>query len=186
MLKTRFKECLEKSPVIIAVRDTGWQEAIDSSAKIIFFCKANIMTIKEKIAEAHVNDKMALVHIDLNDGIGKDKTGIEFLAKCGVDGIITTRGNLIRYAREAGLIAIQRFFALDAMAVSSINDLSSTARPDYIEIMPGVINKVIKSFAKGACPVIVSGLIENKEEIESALSCGAVAISTSKTDLWNI
>ena len=144
------------------------------------------MTVEEKIKEIHSKGKVAFVNIDLSDGIGKAKAGIEFLAKCGVDGIVSTRGNLVKYAKELGIITVQRFFALDAKGISGISDLSSVTRPDFIEIIPGVICKIIKQFAKGSIPVLVGGLIDTKEEITDALSSGALAISTSKKDLWYI
>ena len=144
------------------------------------------MTVEEKVKEIHAKDKIAFVHIDLSDGIGKDKSGIEFLAKCDVDGIISTRGNLVKYANELGLITVQRFFALDAKGISGIKELSSVSHPDYIEIMPGVIGKIIRQFANGPIPVLVGGLIDTKEEIAEAINNGAVAISTSKKELWEI
>ena len=184
MLKTKLDEYLTGTPVIAAVQESGWQEAIQSPAKVIFCLRASLLTIKDRINEAHKCEKLVFVHLDLADGIGKDKTGLEYLSKCGVDGIITTRGNLVRFAKEMGLITVQRFFALDSQGVSAINDLISTSRPDYIEIMPGVIEKIISNFSKGSIPVIAGGLIESKNEVTAALSCGAVAVSTGKKELW--
>ena len=62
----------------------------------------------------------------------------------------------------------------------------SQAKPDLIEIMPGVIDKVIRRFACEKTPVIAAGLIETKAEVMGALSCGAVAVSTGKKELWDI
>lgn len=185
-MKATVKEYLAETPIIAAAHDFNWQDAIESPAKVILCCTANIITIGEKIEEVHKHGKLAFVHIDLSDGIGKDRSGIEFLAKCGIDGVISTRGNLVKYAKELGLITVQRFFALDAKGVAGINDLSSATRPDYIEIMPGVIGKIIRQFANGPIPVIVGGLIDTKQEAEDALKNGAIAISTSKKDLWYI
>lgn len=184
MLKTKLNEYLAETPVIAAVQENGWQEAIKSPAKVVFCLKANLLTIKDRISEAHKCGKLVFVHLDLADGIGKDKTGLEFLYSCGVDGVITTRGNLVRYAKEMGLITVQRFFALDSQGVSGINDLISTSRPDYIEIMPGVIEKIISNFSKGSIPVIAGGLIDAKSEVTAALSCGAIAVSTGRKELW--
>lgn len=186
MFKTKLDEYLADTPVIAAVQETAWKDAINSPARVIFCLKANLMTIKEKIEEAHKYEKLIFVHLDLADGIGKDKTGIEFLAKCGVDGVITTRGNLVRFAKEKGLITVQRFFALDSQGVSGIEDLIAASNPDYVEIMPGVIEKIISNFAKGSIPIIAGGLIENKSEVTTALSCGAIAVSTGRKDLWYI
>lgn len=183
-MKSKLKEIFESTPIIAAAHEHNWNDAIVSPAKVILCCAANIMTIEEKVKEIHSHGKVAFVNVDLSEGVGRDKSGIEFLAKCGVDGVVSTRGNLVKFARELGLITVQRFFALDTKGISGINDLSAVTRPDYIEIMPGVIEKIIRQFANGNIPVLVGGLIDTKEEITSALNSGAVAISTSKKDLW--
>ncbi|MBQ5911329.1 MAG: glycerol-3-phosphate responsive antiterminator [Clostridia bacterium] len=186
MLKAKLEEYLAETPVIAAATANNWQDAIESPAKVVIFCTANIMNVKDRIEECHKHGKLAFVHIDLSEGIGKDKAGVEFLAKCGIDGIASTRGNLVKYAREQGLITIQRFFALDSKGVASIHDLTASSHPDFIEIMPGVISKIIKQVSGGPIPVMVGGLIDTKEEVIDAINCGAVAISTSKKELWYI
>lgn len=184
--KSELLNKLEVSPVIAAVRDDGWDEALSSSAEIIFYLKANLLTVKSRIADAVAKGKAVFVHIDLADGIGKDKTGIDFLAKLGVSGIISTRNQLITAAREKGLLTVQRFFALDSQGLDSIRDISGVGAADFIEIMPGVVPKVIDRFAEKGALVIAGGLIETKEEVLCALGAGAVAVSTGKNNLWNI
>ena len=72
----------------------------------------------------HLNNKIIFIHIDLSEGIGKDRSGIEYLSRSGADGIISTRANLIRIAKEFGLLTVQRFFAYDSQGVKSINDVT--------------------------------------------------------------
>ncbi len=177
---------LEISPVIAAVRDDNWDLALNSSAEVIFYLKANLLTVKQRIAEAISKGKLIFVHIDLAEGIGKDKSGIEFLVRCGVHGIISTRSQLIAVAREKGLLTVQRFFALDSQGLDSIRDISGVGAADFIEIMPGVVPKVIELFTEKGAAVIAGGLIESKEEVMSALGAGAVAVSTGRNNLWNI
>ena len=62
----------------------------------------------------------------------------------------------------------------------------SATNPDLIEIMPGVIEKVIKKFASDKIPVIAGGLLETKGEVTAALKSGALAVSTGKKELWYI
>lgn len=186
MKKSELIECLERSPVIAAVRQEQWENALQSPAEILFHLRANIMTVQKCIEQAHAANKYIFVHIDLAEGIGKDKGGIEFLLKCGVDGIISTRAQLIRIARDSGLIAVQRFFALDSQGIDSISDMLENYPPDLIEIMPGALIKIIERFAEGSIPVIAGGLIETKAEVMGALGCGAAAVSTGKKDLWYI
>lgn len=181
-----IRDCFERSPVIAAVQNNMLSQALDSPIEIIFNLKVSLLEIEDSINKAHLCGKKILIHIDLTDGIGKDKAGIEYLAKLGVDGVISTRGQLIRYANELGLVTVQRFFALDSKGVESIGDMLETAKPDLIEIMPGIASKVIKRFVGGRTPVIAGGLIETKQEITEALKNGAEAISTGKEELWYI
>lgn len=177
---------LEASPIIAATDSAGWQAALTSKVGILFHLNANIMTVGKEIQAAKEAGKPVFVHMDLAEGIGKDKTGIEWLTACGTDGIISTRSNLIRSAKECGLITVQRFFVLDTKGMHSISETISAAKPDLIEIMPGIIPKAIKLFSGQNIPVIAGGLIETKAEVLSAFGSGALAVSTGKKDLWSL
>lgn len=184
MRVTELKDCIERSPVIATVNHNQFNAAISSPCEIVFHLNASLPDIPNIIKEAHKANKKIFIHIDLADGLGKDKTGVEYLAQCGADGIISTRAQLIRYANDAGLLTVQRFFALDSKGVEAIGEILESVRPDLIEIIPGVIGKVIDRFAGGSIPVIAGGLIETKAEVTEALKNGAEAVSTGMTDLW--
>ena len=183
---SRLCDMLECAPVIAAVQDSKWDAAVESPVNIIFYLQANILSLKEKVDEAHKNGKLLFVHIDLAEGIGRDRSGVEYLAKLGIDGIMTTRSQLVRFAKENGLIAVQRFFLLDSKGYENIDDIITNITPDMIEIMPGVIPKAVERFASGRVPVIAGGLVETKQEVTQALNAGATAISTGKPELWYI
>ncbi len=181
-----IKDCFERSPVIAAVQNNQLEQALASPVEIIFDLKASLLGIQESIKKVHSAGKKIFVHIDLADGIGKDKIGVEYLANLGVDGIISTRAQLIRYANEVGLVTVQRFFALDRKGVESMHDMLESANPDLIEIMPGIASKIINRFVQNGIPIIAGGLIETKQEVTEALKNGAEAISTGKKELWYI
>lgn len=144
------------------------------------------MTVCEQIALVHKYNKKLYVHIDLAEGIGKDKSGIDFLANNNLDGIISTRSGLIRVAKEKNLSTVQRIFALDSQGVSGASELIKNAEPEFVEIMPGVAYKVISNLSKVDVPIIAGGLIETKSEVMNALSAGAIAVSTGKKELWEV
>ena len=177
-------ECLELNPIIAAIRDDGWDAALHSPAQVLFYLSADLTTVATRIRQAHEAEKILLIHMDLAEGIGKDRAGIRYLAQHGVDGIISTKAQLIRTAKEMGLLTVQRFFALDSKGMESIEDMLRTSTPHLIEIMPGVIGKAIRRFSDCGIPIIAGGLIEHKEEVFKALSAGASAISTGKRELW--
>lgn len=176
--------CLERDPVIAAVTDEKWIPAIESPAQVIFYLSAGLLTLEEKVRQAHGAGKFVMVHMDLAEGIGKDREGVRFLAKCGVDGVISTRAQMIRLAKEQGLVTVQRFFALDSKGMESIEEMLRNTNPHLMEIMPGVISKAITRFRKSGIPVIAGGLIETKQEVTEALGAGATAVSTGQQKLW--
>ena len=179
-------ERLELNPIIAAVHEHDFEAALASPAEMIFCLKTNILTVADRVKAAHGAGKCVFVHVDLAEGIGKDRAGIEYLAALGVDGVISTRTQLLRHAKEQGLATVQRFFAVDSQGVENIGETLENSACDFIEIMPGVIGKAISRFAGGRIPVIAGGLIETKKEVLAALECGALAVSTGKRELWYI
>ena len=110
----KIMDCLECNPVIAAVQQDGLAGALCSPVQIIFHLGADLLSVADEIQKAHALGKYIFIHLDLAEGIGKDRTGVSFLAQCGADGVISTKSQLIRYAKEQGLVTVQRFFALDS------------------------------------------------------------------------
>ena len=173
------------NPIIAAVRtDEQYKIALKSDVSAIFMLKADMLTVAELIKEK--KDKKVFVHIDMAEGVGKDKKGIEILKRIGVDGIITTKNHLISCAKDLGLITVQRFFIIDSGSVATALDSVGQTNPDFAELMPGVIPKAIKGFIERTnVPIISGGLIEDRADVIGALSAGAEAVSTGKIELWN-
>ena len=58
---------------------------------------------------------------------------------------------------------------------------------DAIEVLPGVIPKVIEKLAdKAGKPIVAGGLIESKEEVITALNSGATCVSTTRKEIWTM
>lgn len=177
-----------KHKVAAAIRtEKDFSKALKSDVDMIFLLHANIMTVGKYIEEIHEAGKKAMVHIDFAEGVGKDRYGIEFLASQGVDGICTTRTNLVKITREYNLISLQRFFMIDSHSVSTSIASMKISNPDIVEIMPTIVTKKIKEFSSLIdVPVIAGGLAETEEEVKEALKAGADCVSTGESDLWNL
>ncbi len=177
---------LECFPIIAAIRENRWQQALHAPPEVLFYLESNLLTVQQRIRQAHEAGKIIFIHLDLAEGIGRDRTGLTYLAQCGADGIISTKSQLIRQARDLGLLTVQRFFALDSQGMDSVQEVLKNTSPHFMELMPGVLPKVIKRFSAGPTPVIAGGLIETKAEITAALGSGATAISTGCPALWTL
>lgn len=175
-------------PIAAAIRtEKDFSTALRSDVDMIFLLHSNIMTVNQYIKEIHSAGKKAFIHVDFAEGIGKDRYGLEFLAKQGVDGILTTRTNIVKAAKEYGLITVQRFFIVDSHSLGTSVESIKISKPDIIEIMPGVVTKKIKEFAdKANVPIIAGGLVETVEEVRAALEAGATVVSTGEAELWSM
>lgn len=131
--------------------------------------------------------KQLLVHVDLIQGLKNDDYGIEFLCQTvRPAGIISTRSSAVATAKKHKAVAIQRHFLLDSLALDMSYKLSDKIRPDYIEVMPGVMPQIIAEMAgRLDIPILAGGLIRTEEEAGQALAAGAVAVTSSRRELWD-
>jgi len=182
----KLMEKILANSVIAAVRSKeSFDAALKSGSELIFDLAPDISDISGKAEACHAAGKKLFIHLDLASGIGKDKSGIDYVRSMGADGIISTRANIIKLAREAGLHTVQRFFAVDSQSVATAVESRKNSKADMIEIMPGVIPKVISDLRERVgVPIIAGGLIESEAEIKSVLAAGAAAVSTGKASLW--
>ena len=179
---------LIKKKIAAAIRtERDFSTALRSGVDVVFLLHSNIMTVNQSVKEIHSSGKYAFVHVDFAEGIGKDRAGIEFLAKQGVDGVLTTRTNVVRMAKEFNMVAVQRFFLVDSHSLTTSVESIRLSKPDIIELMPGIVTKKIKEFAQvSEVPIIAGGLIETEEEVHDALAAGADVVSTGEVKLWTL
>ncbi|MBQ4630553.1 MAG: glycerol-3-phosphate responsive antiterminator [Clostridia bacterium] len=171
--------------VIAAIRGKeSLLSACKSKVKIIFDLEPNIETVEQNAMLCREYGKTYFVHMDLAEGIGKDKFGLRFVKKMGVNGIISTRANLIKIAKDMELKTVQRIFILDSQSLKTAESVLKTG-PDMVEIMPGIIPVAIKELSSMVdIPIIAGGLIRDKNDVEQISKAGAVAVSTSNSELW--
>ncbi|MCH3973163.1 MAG: glycerol-3-phosphate responsive antiterminator [Oscillospiraceae bacterium] len=175
------------NPVIAAVKTEGaLQDALKSDCDVIFLLTSTVMDVKECVEKIHEAQKLAVVHVDLVEGLSTREIAVDGLISiCHPDGIISTHPTLIRRARHRGLLTVQRAFILDSMSITSLYPQLELGKPDFVEILPGIIPRVVGELCKNvSIPVITGGLIHTKEEVMANMAAGAVAISTSCPDVW--
>lgn len=179
---------LRRRPAIPALKQVREIEiAAECDAKLVFFLTGTIRDLTEVCKRAQNHNIAVFCHIDLIQGLGKDPAGIDWLAtEIGVSGILTTRTNLVRAAKAAGLVAIQRLFLLDSESLKTGIDIVSSSQADAVEILPAI---VLPSLAHRLpvgklSPFIAGGLVETVAELKAIISTGALGVSTSKQDLW--
>ena len=185
--KRKFRVILEDCPVIAAVKDeTGLKECLYSESQIIFLLFGDICSVGRYVEIAKSAGKMVFVHMDLINGLGNKEVAVDFIREhTGVDGIISTKPQLVKRAKELGLFGILRIFVIDSMAFGNIEKQCASLVPDAVEILPGLMPKIIKKLCSTVkVPIIAGGLISDKEDVMNALTAGAVAISVTNQRVW--
>lgn len=178
----------EDNPIIAAVKnDEELAMALESDVQIIFVLFGDILSIQDISKRIDKKDKVGIVHFDLVEGLAAKEAGLRFLkAFTSFKGVISTKPQIVKYAKQEGFYAIQRVFIFDTLSLNNASRHLGTDC-DAIEILPGVIPKVIEKLAKKSKkPIVAGGLIESKEEVITALNSGATCVSTTKKEIWDM
>ncbi|WP_408009795.1 glycerol-3-phosphate responsive antiterminator [Pseudalkalibacillus sp. A8] len=171
-------------PAIRNLKD--FEKLLNTNFEYLVLLDSHISQLKSLSQTAKRHDKKLLVHADLIQGLKNDEHAAEFLSQeIKVDGLISTRASVILTAKKKGVLAIQRLFLLDSSALKKSYSLLEKTKPDFIEVLPGIMPPIIKEVhEKTGIPIFAGGLIRTIEDVESALSSGATAVTTSRSKLW--
>lgn len=187
-MNRQFFEMVEANPIIAAVKDSEGLERCCSleDIKVVFILFGDICTISGIVKRIKEAGKTAVVHIDLIGGLNAKEIAVDFIRDhTQADGIISTKPTLIRRAKELSMYTVLRYFLIDSMALENIRQQQYGVRPDFLEVLPGVMPRIIGKICQSSkVPIIAGGLISDKESALAALSAGAVAVSTTNTDVW--
>lgn len=186
-MKREFKEALEDSPIIAAIKDDeGLQKCLNSDSRVIFILYGDIVSIADIVDTVKSSGKIAMVHLDLITGLSSKEIAVDFLKKyTKADGIITTKPLLIKRAKELGLYTILRLFIIDSMAYENIERQTKCAKPDLIEVLPGLMPKIVSKICKtSSTPVIAGGLVSDKDDIMALLHAGVTSVSSTNDQVW--
>lgn len=186
MTKNFFTEVYD-NPIIAAINDISRiDSAMNSPCKVVFLLTGDILNIKDVVDKLHEREKLVYIHIDLIGGFSKDIISLKYISEfIKPDGIITTKSNLVKAAKNLGIFTIQRLFLLDSLNLISGIKSIKVIRPDAVEILPGIMPKIVKEVGEETrIPVVAGGLIRDKTDVINSLNAGAVGISTSNEDVW--
>ena len=184
-----FLERLKERPVIASIRSAkDLEQAIVSEAAAVFLLGGSLMTLPSLVERARITGKYVFVHLDLCDGLGKDQAAVDWVSHVlRPDGLISTRPQLLKRARENELITIQRLFLMDSESLTNGVRLLKNVSPDLVEVLPGLVPKAIRQLKSTlGLPVIAGGMVTEEADVLQALEAGAAAVSSSVSGLWTM
>jgi glycerol uptake operon antiterminator len=171
-------------PAVRKIKDL--EQLLKASFEYIVLLDSHVGQLKILVDLAKSHGKKILLHADLIEGLKNDEHAAEFLCQnIKPAGLISTRANVILKAKQNNVLAIQRLFLLDSSALEMSYSILQRTKPDFIEVLPGIMPSIIKEVhQKAGIPIFAGGLIRSAEDVENALSAGATAVTTSKKELW--
>lgn len=183
-----FFSAIERNPTIVAILDDAkYKLSFRSDSEVVFLLEANLSNLESRVKTLQEKGKLVFIHVDMIKGLSASPESLEYIRNLfdNTVGIISTKFNVIRKAKEENFITIYRGFLVDSKSKKIfIDNISNKLQVDAIEIMPGIIPKIvseIRNVYKGI--IICGGLITEKEEVYTLLQNGADAISTSSNSL---
>ncbi len=187
MTKQEFLRLAQLYPIAAAIKSQEDMEvALDSDAHLLFLLKGDAFQLPPFIERVHRRGKGMVVHVDLVSGVGKDRAGIHYLNRIGVDGIITSRSQLISAGRAEGLVTIQRLLLVDDSALETGVRTIARAAPDVVEVLPGVIFPAVAPMLQQMLPgpFIAGGFIRTADDVARVRAAGGILSSSSTYALW--
>lgn len=187
MRKKDIYEIFANNPIIAAVSDREkLDRALKSPCEVIFMLYGDIFTLEDDVKAVIEHGKHVFVHLDLIKGFSNDSHSLKYIQEeIQPDGVVTTKANIVKKAKELNCFVIQRLFILDSKSIQAGIHSIQQVTPDAVEIMPGVVPKITKEINKAVkVPIITGGLIDTKHEIIESLDAGATCISTTCEKIW--
>lgn len=186
--KARWDEILKESSIIAAVRsEETLKSALASPVRLIYLLFGNPMNLAEMIAAVRGCGKLPLVNADLLQGFSRDAFAVEYLAKAGAAGIISTHHETLRAARANGLITVLRTFTIDSAAVEAGRRFLVHFQPDAIELLPAIAAPLVMDRIRDSHPalqIMAGGLVSDLMQVEKLVQAGVDAVSLSDPELW--
>jgi len=142
--------------------------------------------LKLLVDACHKANKKVLIHSELIKGLSHDEFGaIYLIQELQVDGLISSKPKVIELCKKRNVIGIFRFFLKDSISLEQSLAITKKIEPVYLEVLPAAGTRLIQ-FIKDQvnAEILMGGLIQNKEQIQQCISSGAIAVTTSNTDLW--
>lgn len=171
-------------PAIRKIEDI--EKMMASNYEYIVILDLHVSRLKPIFQLAKVHNKKLIIHMDLVHGLKSDEYSTEFICQeYKPFAVISTKGNVIQKARQKGIKSIQRMFLLDTSSIEKSVALMERVQPDFIEVLPGIMPKLIRDIRKRTDrEIFAGGLIDSIEEVEQAYAAGAITITTSNKTLW--
>jgi glycerol uptake operon antiterminator len=179
---------LTRHPVIATLYGAELiDDFIASEAEISIVANFELRRLQSVIKALTDAKKYPIVNIDSCDGLSQDKGGVDYLAEIGAKGLVSTRVATVQRAKKAGLVSIQKVFVTDRSTFPRSVSALEQSEPNLVQLMPApMLPHIPAQYRKAMPPIVASGFVCGREDAVTAISNGAIAVSTSDKKLWKL
>ncbi|WP_379970090.1 glycerol-3-phosphate responsive antiterminator [Ectobacillus sp. sgz5001026] len=171
-------------PAVRHIKDL--EKLVISKYTYIVLLDLHVGQLKSIMTLAKKHGKKVFLHLDLIHGLQSDSYGVEYVCQeFHPYGILSTKANVIVKAKQKGVVAIQRIFLIDSSSLTKSYTLLEKTKPDYIEVLPGLLSDIITEVKEHTgIPILAGGFIRSLQDVRQAIDAGATAVTTSNEKLW--
>ena len=159
---------------------------IDSAYTYGILMNFQLAQLPDLVKTLKNNHKKVLIHSELIKGLASDEFGAIYLIQTlNIDGIISSKPKVIEVCKKRKVIGIFRFFLKDSTALEQSISIAQKLNPEFIEILPASCVDMIDSIKKQVhAEILMGGLIHDKNQINTCIKSGAIAVTVSNPELW--
>ena len=111
MNKKGILQLIEENPIILGInKESDLKLAAKAESQVVFTLFGSISNIGDTIHNLKKMKQLVFVNIDMVDGFSPRNSVVDFLKTMELDGIISSKPTILRYAKEQGIFTIHRFF----------------------------------------------------------------------------
>ena len=181
---------LSKNPVIPCTNNfSDVMDARYDNIRVVLLYDLNIFDLMDVAKNNQAEKKIIILNIDTIKGLSADEYGIKFLKDyIGINMVTSASPKSINCLKKIDFPVMQSMFILDTKSFKKGIELVKAGKPDLIDIRPGILYPKASELLRESfdIPVICSGFINSQEELKKILDSGAIGITTSSHELWNL
>ena len=184
-------ELLEESPIIAAIKSwEGLEKSLKSECKVVFVLFGTICDIDQIVARIKDAGKVAIVHVDMIQGLSTKRVAVDFIAH-------NTRadGNY-QHEKIHWWSARRRWDFMSIREPLLWNSIALDTLKKQIEMVPtgcsrdhagGDAEEFLRSMREYTdIPLIAGGLLSDKKDVMAAFEAGTDAISATNEAVWYV
>ena len=158
--------------------------------KLVLLYDLTIFDLLEVAKKNKEVKKTIILNLDTIKGIACDEYGLSFIKRyLKINIIASSSPRIINYSKKLDFLVMQTIFLFDTKSLKKGVELIKQGKPDLVDIRPGISVLRTMPFLKNNLkdiPIVCSGFIQNKSDVNDILNNNVTAVTTSNKKLWNL